>query len=252
MEKKHETGHAINVIKFEELYMWCSKFGKKFNPAKAAIKLENMQAMIDQGKARLEEVKVAHSKMSTAITMRSRAFGELDKLVTRINNAVASLDILPEAITKIAASVRKFRGVRAKPLPEEEGTKVMDENESVDKEVEKRNAKAQRSYNRKVVNFKNLVALVEAEANYLPNELELQIESLRAVVNEIETRNLLAKSTRATFITAIIARDKLLYEENIGMVPSAYIAKKYVKSVFGPTSREFKTISPIPFTYGSN
>ena len=51
---------------------------------------------------------------------------------------------------------------------------------------------------------------------------------------------------------ARISRNDTMYKENIGLVDVATDVKTYIKSVFGATSPQYKTVSILKFTNYSN
>jgi hypothetical protein len=55
-------------------------------------------------------------------------------------------------------------------------------------------------------------------------------------------------NTEAALNVARMARNTLLYTKNTGLVDVALGVKLYVKSAFGATSPEYKSISDIQFT----
>ncbi|MBA3898837.1 MAG: hypothetical protein H0X62_01295 [Bacteroidetes bacterium] len=63
----------------------------------------------------------------------------------------------------------------------------------------------------------------------------------------MKTKNSNVIKATTPYSNSRINRDKTLYAPNVGLVDIAQASKKYVKSVFGSSSREFKLISGISF-----
>jgi len=96
-------------------------------------------------------------------------------------------------------------------------------------------------------NFAKLVVTVTAEPLYLPNETDLKAVALNATLTNLKTANTAAISATTPYDNAKIARNTLLYQSNTGLVDIALDVKKYVKSVFGASSPQYKQVSGIQF-----
>jgi hypothetical protein len=240
MKKQNDSGFPVNAANFAILINSCIALGKKYNPAKFAIKLVNMAALLERVKEALRVVDTVEDEMSTARKFREHVFLELEGLVTRLVAAVGSSEIIEEKVKKFASLVKKFRGVRATPLPE---SSTPPSPEGV-----KNNSTAQKSYDRREDNFSQIVTFLKGEPNYLTNEPELKVEALQLMVNELAARNEAVRKTVANYNTARMARNELFFDKSSGLIPSAKAAKKYVRSVFKSGSAEFKSISGLAFT----
>ncbi len=244
MKKQFDSGHETNVTNFDEFVKRIDKLGAKFNPARAIIKLDFLKNLLLQAQLALTVLDKAHSDMTKAITARARVFDELDKLVTRVSNAAASLDILPETIVKITKQVNKYRSKRINAIDEPE---IDPTAETTVEEERRRNSVAQGSMNNRIKNFKRLITMVKAEENYLPNELDLTVEALESMLNEVRTRNDVAQNAKIDFNSALENRDNILYGTEQGLIKCVRVTKKYARSAFGPSSKEFKRLSSLKF-----
>jgi hypothetical protein len=247
MKKQFDSGHSTNVARFAEFVKRCIALGSKFKPAKAIIKIENLKIVLANAMQAMSALKIAHTAMTKAITARARAFRALDKLVTRLGSGAASSDILPETVEKITKQVSKYHSKRINSIDEPEPDEGAETTETVEEEEIRRNSVAQGSMDRKIENFEKLITMFEAEENYQPNEIDLTVESLRIMLNEITTRNNLAQDAKINFNAALEARDKILYDAELGLITCVRVTKKYVKFAFGPTSKEFKRLSSLTF-----
>ncbi|NOS94595.1 MAG: hypothetical protein HOP30_22010 [Cyclobacteriaceae bacterium] len=244
MEKNFDSGHSTNVARFAELVKRCIAFGSTFKPAKAIIKLDNLKIVLANAKQAMSALNTAHTDMTRAITERARTFGALDKMVTRLGSGAASSDILPETIEKINKQVAKYHSKRINPIDEPEPDTAA---ETTQEAETRRNSVAQGSMNRKIENFDKLITMFGAEENYQPNEMDLTVQSLKTMLNEVITRNDLAQDAKINFNAALEARDKILYDTELGLITCVRVTKKYVKFAFGPTSKEFKRLSSLTF-----
>jgi hypothetical protein len=86
-----------------------------------------------------------------------------------------------------------------------------------------------------------------SEPSYAPNETELQITSLQARAQDLSNKNNQEASADTAVSNARLERNRILYQENTGLVDTALDVKKYVKSLFGASSPEYNQIKGIKF-----
>ena len=101
-----------------------------------------------------------------------------------------------------------------------------------------------------IQHFNGIVELLMTEPSYTPNEADLKITALNTYYANLQTTNQNVSTAYTAVSNSRIARDKTLYDDNTGLYDIAQEVKKYVKSVFGATSPEYKQISGIKFTKG--
>jgi hypothetical protein len=240
MASTSETGHAKNASNFEELITTCISFGPAFNPSKPALKISALTTVFTNSNAVMQTVKVALTNYNNATNAREIVFKPVKALSTRIVNSLASTDATEQTIDDAKSSNTKIQGKRAKPLkppaPGEEG-----------KEEEKHSSVSQLSFNNIVDHFAQLVETLKKEPEYKPNEIELKIVTLDALLVDLKAKNTAALNATVALKTARIARDTTMYKAKTGLVSIAKDVKKYVKSLFGPGSPQFKQLSILQF-----
>lgn len=244
MASNSETGNAKNVANFEDLISFCTGYGAAYNPVKASIKLAALGTLRTTAQGTLVTVTSTSTGFINATNARVIAFDPLKPLSTRIVNALSATDATPEMIEDAKTINRKIQGSRKggsntpTPPPAEGETPPEDNQISV----------SQQSYDNLIENFEKLVDLVKSEPTYTPNEVELKIVTLTALALDLRAKNTAVITATTDLSNARIARNKTLYQDKTGLVDIAGEVKKYVKSVFGATSPEYKQISKIKFT----
>jgi hypothetical protein len=243
MANSNETGHAKNVANFEELIGFCKGYGATYNPSKPAIKVEGLAALLAQAQAALATLKAAKTNYDNATNNREVAFAPLKKLSTKIINALAAVGAEQQTIDDATTSHAKVHGRRlaakkVKNTGKEAGISAEPTSNSV----------SQQSYDGQVENFAQLVQTVSAEPLYQPNEAELQIPSLSALLANLRSLNTEVITAKAALSNARIGRDKILYADETGLRDVALAVKQYMLSVFGKTSAEYKQVGSIVFT----
>jgi len=238
-----ETGHAKNVANFDELISFITGYGTDYNPTKASLRLAALQTHSTSAKNAIAAVNAAIPAYSNAVASREVAFGPLNKLVTRVINALKATDTPGQVDENARTLVRKIQGKRASPKRTEEEKKALSAEGKEATEV----SSSQMSYDSRLDNFDKLIKLLASVTLYAPNEADLKVETLTAVYNELKARNIAVVNAAAPLSNTRILRNDILYKANSGLVDIALDTKSYIKSLFGATSPLFKQVSKLEF-----
>jgi len=90
--------------------------------------------------------------------------------------------------------------------------------------------------------------LLDNSGIYAPNETELQIGALQTYSTSLKNANTNVINNTTPVSNKRITRDEALYAEGTGLVDLAGLVKKYVKSLYGGASPQYKQISGLEFT----
>lgn len=234
MASKSETGHARNVANFESLISFCTSYGDAYNPSKESLSIEALNKLLISARQAISDTTNTKNQLDLVINERQVKFSPLKQTATRIINSLAASNS-PEKTTDDAKSINnKIQGRRSSPKPEESTEKTFI-------------STSQQSFDNVLDNFKKLVDLLAEEPNYKPNEIELQVQTLQAYIQELQSASTAVINATTVYSNSRIERNKILYIDNTGMIDIALDVKLYVKSVFGTTSPEYKQISKIRF-----
>lgn len=241
MPTTSETGHAKNVANFEALISFCTGYGAAYNPSKASIKLTALSALLTSANASLTAVNTALAPYGAALNAREAAFAPLSKLVTRIINALDASNVSKQVVSDAKTIARKIQGRRAsQPVPDDPNTPEDESQKSI--------SASQMSFDNRIQNFEQLVQLLTAQTGYAPNENDLKVTTLATLLATLKTKNTEAITALAPLSNTRLSRNNILYAAETGLVDIAAEVKKYVKSLYGATSPQFKQISGIKFT----
>jgi hypothetical protein len=239
MASTSETGHAKNVANFEDFISFVTAYGAPYNPSKASIKLVNLNAIFTQAKTDITNVMNKTVAFNNFSNVRVILFEPLQKLSTRLVQALASTDASKELINDAKSVNRKIQGKRAKAIEI-----ATDPNAPAPNTI----SASQLSYDQLIEHFSKLIEILKSEPTYAPNETELKITTLVAQLASLKTANTNVTNAYTAISNARIARDKTLYKEKTGMYDVTLDVKNYVKSLFGISSPEFKQLSKIKFS----
>ncbi|MEO8087245.1 MAG: hypothetical protein ABI763_10520 [Bacteroidota bacterium] len=248
MASNSETGHPKNVANFEDLISFCTGYGATYNPVKVSIKLVALNTLRTAAQGTITAVITAGTSFINATNSRVIVFDPIKKLATRIVNALAATDATNEMVEDAKSINRKIQGTRKSKNP----PPPPPDPENPDAPQPDGTSSSQQSYDSLIENFAKLIDLVSSEPTYTPNEVELQVATLTAMVTDMRAKNTAVVSATTAISNARIARNKTLYQDKTGLYDIAQEVKKYVKSLFGATSPEYKQVSKIKFTKPRN
>ena len=238
-----ETGHAKNAARFSEMVPCVSAYGTTYNPSNPSLSVPALQQLSADARNVLAELNAFLPAYSNAVAERDVAFKTLNTLVTRIMNALKAIKTSSQVDDNVRTLVRKIRGSRASAKKTEEEKQTLAAEGIEVREI----SSSQTSFDSRMENLDRLIKLLASITLYAPNEEDLKISGLTALYNELVTKNNAVVSARIPVSNARIARNKLLYNEDTGIVSVALAVKAYIKSIFGSTSPEYKQLTGFIF-----
>jgi hypothetical protein len=197
-----------------------------------------MQAKHTSAETNIDNVTVDNTAYNDRVNERIIEFSDLNQLSTRLINALANTDATKEKISNAKTFNRKIQGKRATTI-----TAPIDPNTPAPATI----SASQQSFDQKIEHFKGIISVLESEPTYTPNETELTIATLTTKKENLILKNKAVDTAHTTISNTRIARDKNLYEDELGMVDVALDAKKYIKSVFKANSPEYNQVKGIEF-----
>ena len=248
MASTSEQGHNRNAANFDKLITHCVSYGTAYNPSKASIKIAAIQAQATAARNSLTAINTLTPAYKNAVAARTAAFKPLDKLITKVSNALKASDATPEVNDAAKTMIRKLQGRRATPKKtDEEKETAADAGEEI---VEI--STSQLSYDNRLDNFDKLIKMLAAIPQYAPNEADLKITALTTIYNDLKTKNTAVITAEIPLNNARITRNTLLYKDGTGVVDTAATIKTYVKSIYSTSSPQSKAISKLQFVKYSN
>ena len=245
MASSNETGHVKNVLNLEDLITICVGYGGAYNPSKDSIKITALNQLLTDCQTELANVNKKLTDYNTAVTNRQLIFKDLKKLATRLVNALGASNTNAKTIENAIAINRKIQGVRASTKETAPGTE-----RTSDTPQAKVHSVSQQSYGLLTEHFSKLILLLQSETNYNPNEELLKVTNLNTLLSDMSTKNTTVLTASTEVTNARINRNELFYLSPNCLFNTTAEVKKYVKSLFGATSQQYKQISGIKFTMG--
>lgn len=243
MGNSSDSGHKSNVMNFEQLVSACHSFEDVYKPSRECLSLMALLAIKQSAFDSFTVLNAAIAENRNAIVARKMAFANFDNLITRVYNALRASGSSSEMDEMVHTIIRKLKGERVSPKKTEEEKKAAAASGKEIVEI----SSSQRSFDSRIENMDKLLKLLGTIPEYSPNEEDLTLASLIAYYDNLNNLNKAVIASEAPLTKARIARNKILYAENVGLVDIAFDVKLYVKSAFGSQSAEYKQISSIKF-----
>lgn len=233
-----ETGHAKNVANLQELITVVTINGATYNPSKTALKLPQLNTLYTTANAILTDVITKNTAYNNKVNERALAFSTLQTLVTRMVNALEITDAAPQKVKDAKGFQRKIQGKRA-------GSAVIttDPNMPAPTAI----SASQKSYDQLIQHFAGLVATLQSEPSYAPNETDLKMVALTAKQADLLAKNNAVATAHTAVTYSRMARNTTFYGTDTGLVDIALEVKKYIKTVFGATSQQYIHVDGIKF-----
>ena len=240
-----EKGHAKNVANLGTLITFTTGFGAGYNPSKNSISLAALNTLKEEAKKNLTEVNTHYTNWIVAAEAQQSMFAKLNGHLTRIVNAVENCEVPPAVIANAKALNKKLQGTNSHKTQEV----VVPVGEAAPETVTKSYSTSRQSQDSRLENLEKLVQLLSEQPGYAPNEQDLQVSALQSLLADFKTKNEAVKNAQMMLSNARISRNKTFYNTESGLVKLSADVKKYVKSVYGAISPEFKQVSGLSFTH---
>ena len=244
MSTAYETGHAKNVANFEAMITAVTTYGTTYNPSMPAIKVVALQAQLLTAQQAVDKVNAALANYGNAVAIRNFGYEPLHQLCSRMVSALKATDAPQQLVDRALANHRKLMGTRASVKLGQEELAAL---KTAGKEVKQVSA-SQQSYDNILDTFDKQVKLLASIPQYEPNETELKVTTLETLFTALHTKNTAVWTAKTALDTARMARNKIMYEAETGIITITKNVKNYVKSLFGPSSPQYKHLSALTFT----
>ena len=238
MASTSETGHNKNVTNLETLIIRCEGLGGAYNPSNSQITIPSLTAFYQEAKQLVKEVKTTEAPFNEVEGRRKLVFKPLKPTGTKFLNALKGANAPSSVVADAETINRKLQGKRADNSPTDTPIgEIPKDKVSV----------SQQSYEMQVDHFEKLIEVGTIEPSYNPNEVPLKIATLNAYKDELFAINTEVKTKYVPYSNALKNRNAKLYNPETGIVSVTQQVKNYVKSAFGATSPEYKSISKLVF-----
>ena len=241
--------HIKQVAAWGKLSGLCNALGDAYRPSKESMKSTAMENLLTASQVQIAAVQNAETFLSNAITERKAVFDQIPALATRVIGALEATGASLERINDVNVIRKRFR---YQALPKEAiALKVSAGGQAAPGNADAGNNSAKHSitygdFANKLSNFDLFISQLEKGAPYEPMEEDLTIAGLKTFSQTLKQKHEQVAQAQLMAYQERKKRDELLFGPN-GMHNHARMIKKYVRSVYGFKSIEFKAIRKIQF-----
>jgi len=238
MHSKSERGHAINIANAQLLLTHITELGALYNPSNQKLSLANLQAIFDQAVAHHHLVNTLVAPYSMAVDHREQVFAPLNKSITLLRKAYKATDGVTAAhVDDFMTIARKLKGMRKEAIKPDTNSD----------EQQVHHSTSQMGYDQRTNNMDLLIALLENTPNYTPNEVAYQINTIKALKDQMLQATQSVANTYIPLNTARSNRNHSMYLSDDNLVDLFNKAKDYMGTILDPKSALCKAIVKIKF-----
>lgn len=211
-----------------------------YNPANGDLATIPLESHYTASLAAIDDVaaKSASSKMAT--NNRQAVYEPLASLGRRSFNMLKASGASKAVLDDAQTNLRKVTGAR-------KSAKVKNDPNTPADETAKQHSASQMSFENRRGNFNTYVSILANVPAYNPNEADLKVVALQAVVADLDAKNSAVNLAFVPLSQARGVRDGLLYLNDDCVARRAGLVKAYVQAAFGRDSQLFKQIKGLDF-----
>ncbi len=236
-----ETGHIKNVENLGKARDFATSWGAAYQPSNPNLAIVAMTALIASAEGGIDGVQTQKTPYRNATAACEDAFEPLSKLTTRVMKSLKASGV-PESVSDDAETYsRKIQGRRKTEAKEDDpSTPDVDESDAS-------HSASQMSRSQRIENLQNLRMLLEAQALYAPNEVDLQTNTIKDLENDLTAKTQAVGTTFVAFSNSMADRDDVLYLNDENVVATGRLFKTYVEAAFSRNSTEWNQVKDLEF-----
>ena len=232
-----ETGHAKNVANLGKAKINITGYGANYQPSNPRLAISAIGSKYTNSDVAVKAVEPFRVPYKNFIDGRKVIFAGVNKLFTSAFKNLKSSDGVPKTTVNDAFTIlKKIKGTN-KPPKLKEGEPVPGAHST-----------SQQSYDMRLANVNELIALLANTTQYNPTETDIQVLALKAFAEDLQKANDKVAETYQPFSEALKNRDIELYYPETGLYDIAAKLKLYVSSITALSATDKKLITSLKFT----
>ena len=235
MSSTSEVGHNKNVANFSTAYQILQEMGPLYNPSNPNILLPNLAPRKVDLAATIKVMVEQSPIYKNAVADREVEIAPMSKLTTRSLNFSNSTAISEKDKENLQSQAKKIRGDKSvkKINPE------TSESDAI--------STSQMSYDSRIANFNTFISQQASHPEYIPNENDLKITTLKAYHERLLVLNELVNQSGFALITARNNRNNILYNSDLNIMQLVKDIKFYLKSLGAAGLPYYKALVKLRF-----
>jgi hypothetical protein len=229
-------GNFLDMIQRVEL-------NENYKPSNPSLVVAALKTLHADASAALDSF---HSSKAILISSKKERVKTVEQVKATSMRVVNFLKACGAERTKIEQAMTIYRMIHGYKSP---GTvKPVEGATQIEGEEVRKKSTKQGSQDSLVQNFQKLIQVLKTEVLYNPNEKDLSIEGLEALVNKFKTDDLATATADAAMERAKVKLTKLFDDPRTGVNVVMPAMKLYSKAAFGAKSPEYAGIVKIKHT----
>lgn len=237
------AGNKTNVANFDKLVIDVGALGSVYAPTKPNIKMDALN--IQNTKNKLVDANETSTlfALNNAKNNRVDSIAKTNDLITRSSNSVRASDI-PQSTKEDLLAIAAFFLGRARAVKRSVVNHTAQGDVTTTTTAMVTNPK---DIDSRISYLESYIKLLATVTTYNPNEANIKVANLTTVLNDIKAKRAAELNAEAAHKIALIARNEAMYAPGTGIIDIANDVKAYVKSVFGASSQQYKTLTTLKF-----
>jgi len=234
-----ETGHSKNVENWQKMIAACNGMGADYQPTNANLALASMNTLLTEVEGTMDDVQTDLVPWKNKVADRENIYEGVRPRTTQILAAFKACGADANKVDNVQTFHRQVHGARAKATPVDDPGTPEDES--------KGNSVSHQSYVQVAESFGQIVALMDGEPLYAPNETHLTVATNTTLHTQMETANDDVINTAVPLSNSRITRNDRLYNDADSVFERQKLVKEYVKSAFGASSPQYAQVKGLEF-----
>jgi hypothetical protein len=210
---------------------------ENYRPSNPNLVVVTMKTLHADASAALDNFHACKAILLASKKERVKTVEEVKTTSRRVVNFLKACGADPAKIEQAMTIFRLIHGYRAPSTVRNSDSQATGTEEETRKKSNK-----QGSQDSLVQNFQKLIQVLKTEALYTPNEADLQIASLEALVMRFKTDDLATSTADAATERAKVKLKKLFDDPRGGVNVVMSAVKLYSKAAFGTQSPEYASL----------
>lgn len=216
------------------------KIDPAWDPTNPLLAIVTMETQYTDCVTALNAITGVLAPQKININNRQEIFERFDPIVRRSRAVLKASGANQADIDDAETWARKILGTRAKPVP-------VDNPDTPANEAKTSISVSQQSYDALVGNMQGYRDMLSNIAPYKPNEADLKITALDALLNDANAATAAVLTGNVPVISARQTRDGKLYDNDDCAHRVFKMGKDYYKGVHGASSPQFKAVAGLSF-----
>ncbi len=208
----------------------------KWNPSNSLLEITKLEAQLAAAYPIANDVPARLAPQKIRINDRQASYAKINPLVRASRRYLKSSGATEAEIADANSQINKILGQRAAPKPKVNPDAPAQEAAQI-------NSVSHQSYDSRLGNFIGYRELTNSISAYQPNEDEVKISTMDALVTECTSANNAVSAGFVPLFDSWNLRDAKLYTDAASVFEVFSDAKEYYKSLYAPGSPQYRAVT---------